>query len=345
MADMGDKIKIGILGAGSVTEHYHLPVLKALPEVQIEWICDHVEEKARALAKAYSIPRSFTDLEQCPDVCIALVAIPVGYRNAPIQHMIERGWHILCEKPFAMTLSEHDRILAQASAREVHVGVGLMRRYYQAHLLAKRILQDGIFGEVKELAASEGMRMRGTGRQAGWYLSNRAAGGGVLLETGAHVIDQVFNLFEIQRFQILKSRQHRVKEVDFECHITSTISISNQEDIQFTLSLSFLRDLYNGILIRFPKCTLKLGLLPEDPLTLCAMDGAKLAQLQSPGGAGHVYQAFYLEWEDFIRQCSSGRKSAIAADTARLSTAFIEEAYRQASQANSNPVALEAVRP
>jgi len=338
------EVTIGLFGAGSVTQQYHLPVLRAMPGLRIDWVCDQEVGKARALARSCAAPGAFSDLEQCPDVDIALVAIPVGYRREPLRRMLERRWNLLCEKPFAMTLSDHDQILAQAAAMGVHVGAGLMRRYYQANLLAGKLVREGIFGEIEEVVASEGSRMRGTGRPEGWYLSSRAAGGGVLLETGSHVIDQVFNVLGARGFEILNAWQRQVHEVDFESQVNGTVSTSKQAKIPFALSLSYLNDLRSGISICFRSCSLKLGMSPEAPLVLCDRAGGELSRLQASTGANHVYQAFYLEWEDFIRQVNSGRHSAIDAATARLSTDFIEHAYRRCRAADLHPSLAEAIR-
>lgn len=326
-----DKIKIGILGAGSVVELYHLPVLSNMPNVNISWLCDRVENRAQRLAKVYSISKVYMCIEECTDVDIVLVAIPVGFRREPLQYIFQRGWHVLCEKPFAVSLAEHDAILYQASEIGVQVGVGLMRRYYRTNALAKQLLQVQVFGAVEEVWASEGTRMRGTGREEGWYLSeSKAAGGGILLETGSHLVDQVFTILNVLDFRVQESWQCTFNALDFETRVVSTVATSNQSEIKFTLALSWMKDLYNGIVIRFHTGTLKFGLLPGDRLLLCTRDGLPLAHLEAEKGARHVYQAFYLEWQDFIAQCTSSHKSAISAETARQSTAFIEACYRSA---------------
>src|SRR5713101_7220765 len=143
-------IKVGILGAGNVVKELHLPVLCNMPDVEISWLCDDkVESQARNLSKALA-PSSlvFTRIEDCPDMDIVLVAIPVGFRRDPLRHIFARGWHVLCEKPFAVSLAEHDAILQQAAESRVHIGVGLMRRYYSGNLLARQLIQSGVFGEI-----------------------------------------------------------------------------------------------------------------------------------------------------------------------------------------------------
>ena len=326
------KIKVGILGAGNVVKELHLPVLCNMPDVEVFWLCDKVESQARNLSRALT-PSSqvFTRIEDCPDVDIVLVAIPVGFRRDPLRHIFARGWHALCEKPFAVSLAEHDAILKQASESRVHIGVGLIRRYYSGNLLARRLIQSGVFGEITEVWASQGTRLTRTGRRD-WYQGDAAAaGGGILMETGSHLVDQVFAVLDVSDFTLRECEQRMIDGLDLETRAVGTLATSLQPEIRFTLALSNVRDLYNGVAIRFSRGILKVGVSTDTPI-LCTLTGQPLTHLESEEGAQRVHQAFYLEWRDFIRQCfsSNGYKSAVSADTARQSTAFIDQCYQMA---------------
>ena len=333
------KTKVGILGAGSVVKDFHLSVLFAMPEVEIAWLCDKVESQARTLAQLHAPhPEVFTHIEDCPDVDIVLVAIPVGVRRAPLAHIFERGWNALCEKPFAVSLAEHDAILKQASENGVQVAVGLQRRYYRGNMLARQLLRSGVLGEIKEVGASEGARMTRTGRRD-WYQGDRtAAGGGILLETGAHLVDQLFTVLSVSDFTIQDCRQRTINGLDVETEAVGTLAMSSKSEITFKLVLSNVRDLYSGVDIRFSSCILKLDTAMTSP-SLCDLSGQPFAHLDGKEGAVSAYQALCLEWRDFIRQCHKpgGHKAAISADTARQSTAFIDQCYQLSASAEFQP--------
>jgi predicted dehydrogenase len=335
------KIKIGLLGAGNVVREFHLPVLCATAEAEISWLCDKVEERAQKLSRAHLLSADvFTRVEDCPDVDILLLAIPVGLRNGPLQHAFKRGWNVLCEKPFAVSLAEHDRILKQAADSGVQIGVGLLRRYYRTTLLARKLVVSGVLGDIREVWASQGTRLTRTGRSE-WYQGDlKAAGGGVLIETGSHLVDQLFAVLDVREFAIRDCAQRVIGGIDFETKAAGCLTTPNQSEISFTLALSNLKDLYSGIDIRFSHGVLKLSVSPENPI-LCALDGQPLARLQGEDGAELVSQAFYLEWTDFIRQCldSNRYKSAITADAARQTTAFIDQCYQMARSPSGSPTA------
>jgi len=188
-----------------------------MPEVEVSWLCDKVESQARSLSRALA-PSSqvFTRIEDCPDVDIVLVAIPVGFRRDPLRYIFARGWHVLCEKPFAISLAEHDALLKQAAESRVHIGVGLVRRYYSGNLLARQLIQSGVFGEITQVWASQGARLTRTGRRDWYQGDSAAAGGGILMETGSHLVDQVFAVLEVSDFTLRECEQRMIDGLDLE---------------------------------------------------------------------------------------------------------------------------------
>ncbi len=325
-------IKIGILGAGIVTELYHLPVLRNMPNIEISWLCDKLEDRAQGLAKTHSIPRVYGDIKECTEVDMVLVAIPVGNRREPLEYIFRRGWHAFCEKPFATTCEEHDWVLQQARLSGVEVGVGFMRRFYPGNTMAQDILSHSPFGPIVEIWASEGTRIRGTGREDEWYQgSKEAGGGGVLMESGSHLIDQVFTMCAVDNFMVDSCSLEYRRGLDYEAKVMGTIKLNSGQKCRFGIALSRINDLYNGIMIQFNDAQLRLGVVPDGTLYLCDKKGEALARLDNPErssiGSG-VYGAFYSEWQEFFGQCTSKRPSRVNADSALLTTRFIETCYQ-----------------
>jgi predicted dehydrogenase len=325
----GNLMRIGILGAGGVAKDLHLPALASMPGIDIRWICDKDAQRARHLAKLCSIPTVYSSIEQCSDVDIVLIAIPVGYRASVMETVIERGWHVFCEKPFALTLSECDRYLALAHSKKVQVGVGLVRRYCPALVVARKLVSEQRFGPVLEAWANEGMRTKRTGKEAGFYMFDpHISGGGFLMETGSHLIDQLFTILDIDNFKLEKCTQWKYEGLELGTRATGLAAVKNHGDIKCSFEVSRLDDLCNGIFIRFSKFIMKCGLGFDSQLELSNADGESFAQFKL--GSVTESAAFALEWEDFIEQCISGNPSVVSADTVRNSIATIEQCYENA---------------
>jgi predicted dehydrogenase len=338
------KTKVGLLGAGGVVKDMHLPVLVNMPDVSISWICDKDRQRAAHLSGLFGIPGVHQSLDECADVDIVLVAIPVGYRRDVMKRIYSRGWHAFCEKPFAVTRAEHEQYLTDARAQNVQVGVGLLRRYGPATLMARKIIASGCFGPITAVWASEGFRTKRTGKDSGWYMGDpKVVGGGVLMETGSHLVDQLCTILDVISFNVNSCTQRTLANLEFETRFSGSVSTDRQREIPAAFEVSRLEDLCNGIFIQFSSFIMKCGLFFADPLEIITTDGRTLARLAAEEGAGTLGQALFLEWKDFIEQCMTGKPSYISAETAIQSTALIERCYEIGDKSRANAIETECV--
>ena len=332
------RTRVGIVGAGVVTSGSHLPVLVNMPDVAVEWICDRSLATAQSVARAYGIPRALGDISECPDADVVLVATPVGSRNAVVPQVLERGWHAFCEKPFALSLADHERYIAAARAHGVHIGVAQVRRYARPTASARTLLGHGVLGPVVRVLAADGFRMRGTGRSGGWHMNDRAAGGGVLGEFGSHLIDQVLYILGATGASVRECTQRVHLGLELAASVVADVSAGAGPAIPCGIDVSLLDDLCNGIFIECPNAVLRVGLGFEDTLTLTTKDGERITGFDMHEGAATAIQGFYLEWKDFLRQCRTGEPSAVDAATVTTTTALIE-----AAAAKRRPIADESL--
>lgn len=326
-------MKIGVLGAGGVSRHSHLPIISKMPDARVSWVCDKNKKRALELAGDYKIPSVFTGIEQCTDVDVVLVAVPVGYRQFVMHEIFKKGWHAFCEKPFAAKSDEHDSYLAQAEMHGRQVGVGLVRRYSRSTVMARKLVASGILGPLLRVSANEGSRFKRTGQESGWYMEDPSiVGGGALMETGVHLIDQIFYITGAGGFSVRECSQRKYKGLDFATNAIASISLPNQENVECSVNISWIEDLCNGIFLRFPNCLLKVGLSFEGPLEMMTADGQYLCSINLEEGAATMIQGFFLEWRDFLHQCRTGIESTVSAGSGRDTIAFIETCYMTAKE-------------
>jgi len=322
-------VRIGILGAGGVAEACHLPVLAQMPGVKVAWLCDQYKDRAAQIAREWGVAGAFDDLRRCPDVDAILLAIPVGLRREALALAFERGWHVFAEKPFAASAEEHLGIVQQAARAGVQVGVGLMRRFFRSTGVARRALASEAFGPVLEVWASEAARMGTTGREGSWYQADRAAaGGGVLIETGSHTVDQVFQVLGAESFCGLRAAFTSAGDIDLEARAVANVQRAGAaRAIPVHFVVSRLRDLYTGVVIRCEHASLRLSADAASPVEVLGPDDRPLCRLEGTEGGTNFYQPFYLEWRAFLEQCRSRVPSLVDAASALLGTRFIEAAY------------------
>ena len=204
--DNHNPIRIGIVGAGVSGGHVHLPVLTANSKILVEWICDLDSTKAKLLAKQFSVSQSFADIEQCPDVDIVALTIPLNARSFAFSVSLEKGWHVLIEKPFAESLKSHLSMLNQAKTAGVQLGVMAQRRAYAQNHMAYELLRSGILGSIQRVWAADSDVERRSGIDGDQWISRtidtNTTTGGFLEEIAWHIIDVVFQVVGAKKITV-----------------------------------------------------------------------------------------------------------------------------------------------
>lgn len=337
------KVRIGLIGAGGVVKDLHLPALSNMSNITIRWICDKDGLRASQLAQLFKIPETYCDLDQCTDVDIVLVAIPVGYRHLVMDRIFERGWHAFCEKPFAVSFEEYGQFLNAARAKDIQVGIALVRRYAPATVLAGKLVRLNHFGPIVKVWADEGLRTKRTGREANFYMFDpKVSGGGVLMETGSHLVDQLCTILDIKGFGFDRCIQKKYHDLEMETIFAGSVSTIHQQDIRCSFAVSKLEDLCNGIFIQYRDFILRCGLGFDSPLELCNLKGESFACLKTEKVSENA--AFSLEWNDFIEQCMTGKPSHLDIESARYSMEIIDLCYKQAESINVFENAFEGLK-
>ena len=153
--------------AGINFDHMHMgDLLRQVhthPNAEIVGIC-HTERAAMDGAIAnFSIPddRVFTDYRECmekskPDVVILCPA--TADHAVWTEKIAPFGVHILMEKPFAASLADADRMVAAMAGTGKQLAINWPLRWYPSHVTAKRLLDEGVIGDLIEVHYYDGNR-------------------------------------------------------------------------------------------------------------------------------------------------------------------------------------------
>ena len=151
------KYKVGIVGAGGVTE-LHFVGYKDHPErIEITALCDPNPEALHARADKSGVPQRFTDLQdfiQNSGIDVAIVCTPTSIRKQIIFPLIEAGLPVFVEKPFSDTLSEATEITEKAKKHGVAVSVNQNFRRHFPFELVKEKVAEGLIGKVTSIIFS-----------------------------------------------------------------------------------------------------------------------------------------------------------------------------------------------
>ena len=188
---MKDILNVGLIGCGWIADGKHLPTLTQQPDVKIVALCDIIAQRAYDLAKKYqlgdvAVYEDYTELVARADIDVVYICTPNPLHCEMACSALENGKHVFVEKPLACTKKECDKIIELSKKSGKLVTVGFQRRYFPAHILAKKMCDSGEMGEIY-YAKAQGTRYRGTPNW-GEYITGKN-GGGVFIDGVPHSLD------------------------------------------------------------------------------------------------------------------------------------------------------------
>jgi predicted dehydrogenase len=178
-------LKVVCVGAGWATRERHLPALTAEPRVEVIGIVDSHAERAEKAARAFKLPRWGSSLDE-PWVeqaeCLTIGAPPLEHARL-IGTALDRGWHCLTEKPFALPVEEAGRLVrrAQDTGRVVCVVHNFQFSRSGARLFD--LVETGRLGRIEAVYAFQLSNPRR--RLPQWY---QALPGGLFLDESPHLL-------------------------------------------------------------------------------------------------------------------------------------------------------------
>jgi predicted dehydrogenase len=190
------RIKVAVLGCGSIAKHRHIPEFAGNPNVELVAFCDIVIERAKAYAEKYG-GRAYADYRELlaaekPDA--VSVCLP-NHLHAPATiAAAEAGAHVLVEKPMAGNREEAEAMIEAARKNGVWLMVAHNQRLMPPHVKAKEILDSGILGRVLSFRTSfghpgpEGWSVDG---RNSWFFDKPRAIMGAMGDLGVHKSDLI----------------------------------------------------------------------------------------------------------------------------------------------------------
>lgn len=141
------KLKVGTIGLRAG----HPRQWEGSPLVETHGVCDVDEALLASVAEgcdADIVSTDYRNLVSCPDIDIIFVASPDQFHCEHACAAARAGKHVLCEKPMVMTLAECEAVVDSADAEGVKFLVGQVCRFAPGFVMAKRLIDQGMIGEL-----------------------------------------------------------------------------------------------------------------------------------------------------------------------------------------------------
>ena len=241
---MGKKLRAGVIGTGIIGKH-HLAAYQGIADAEVVAVCDVNEESARAAAQQFGVPNVFTDYKQLlkmdeidsVDVCLPNVL------HCPVTcDALKAGKHVYCEKPFANSAAEANKMLKTAGECDKLLAMQLGTLFSKEARAAKRLIEAGHLGKLYYAKASY-YRRRGRPFVDGYatpiFVQKQHAGGGALPDMGVYHLGLMMYLLDnpviesvtASTFQEIDMDEGRRKSAGYDVEEFATAFVRFQGDL------------------------------------------------------------------------------------------------------------------
>ena len=190
---MKDKIKVAVIGCGSIANGAHIPAYMASEHAEIKYFCDIIPQKADAAVEKYGCGKAIYDYHEIlddPDLDSVSVCTHNDMHSIIAIDFMRHGKDVLCEKPAARILSEALEMEKVSYETGRILSIGVCNRYSNSVNKIKKMIEEGKLGEVYHVYASFRAH-RSIPGLGGDFTTFAVSGGGALIDWGVHYLDLI----------------------------------------------------------------------------------------------------------------------------------------------------------
>lgn len=213
---------LAIIGYGGMGRA-HASYTQTHESLTLLGIYDIAEEPcAVAEANGLYVYPSFEAVLADPRVDLVTVAIPNHLHKDICIRAMEAGKNVICEKPVALNHGQLEEMIQAAEANHVVFTVHQNRRWDPDFRTAKHIVQSGLLGNTFRIES----RVHGSRGIPGDWRNMKECGGGMILDWGVHLLDQLLQINE-GKIRSVYATVSYVTNTDCDDGFTATITFDD----------------------------------------------------------------------------------------------------------------------
>ncbi len=190
---MNSPLRVGLLAYGAIG-HEHNQAVAATEGLTLTAVCDTNPERIAAAQELAPEIAAFGDATLMLDsglIDIVVISTPPNSHYSWAKEALQRGIHVVLEKPMALTAAECDELIALAAEKNLTLVVYQNRRFDRDFVTMRRLIEGGAIGEPFAFESFVG----GYSRPCDYWHSMSDVSGGAIFDWGSHYLDQILNLF------------------------------------------------------------------------------------------------------------------------------------------------------
>ncbi|MGH7143660.1 MAG: Gfo/Idh/MocA family protein [Planctomycetota bacterium] len=186
---MAKKIRLGLIGCGGNMRNAHVPRFKNHPGLTLSAVCDPSEEALKLIVEKYGSPvPQFTDYRKMlkeAELDAVMISTPHNQHFPQAKLALERGLHVLVEKPLVIESRHAKALLALSKRKKKILHVSYQRHHLAVYRHLRALVANGTIGKIQ---AFNGYVTQNWIRAGGWRKDPVASGGGMFMDTGSHLV-------------------------------------------------------------------------------------------------------------------------------------------------------------
>lgn len=249
-------------------------------------VCDIDSNKAEQLASTYQVPY-FTDLATMlasfENADLLAICTPNGLHAIHTISGLEKGLHVVCEKPMALFKKDAELMMDAAQIANKKLFVVKQNRLNPPVAFLKSLLEEERLGKIYSVQLTCCWN-----RDAAYYENNwhgtKKLDGGTLFTQFSHFVDLLYWMFgDVEKLSALCKNSAHQHTIEFEDNGVVALAFNNGiiGSIHFTVN-TYLKNVEGSLLVIGEKGTVKIGGQYLNELTYCLVEG--LAAPDLPAG-------------------------------------------------------------
>jgi predicted dehydrogenase len=244
--------KITMLGTGLIGMFYTMTLHANRGRDRVAMVYSRSEERAKAFAAEWDVPRYSTDLAEAindPETTVVVIGLPNHLHEEAVRLSVQAGKAVLCTKPLGRTAAEAKRMLDMVEQAGLFGGYLEDLAYTPKTLKAVQSVRNGALGKVLWARSRE----THPGPHSDWFWDKEQSGGGAIIDLGCHCIEISRNFIgkDVRPVEVMCWADTQVHPIDAEDSAVGLVRYANGAIGQFEVSWTFrggmdLRDEVSG---------------------------------------------------------------------------------------------------
>ena len=227
-------LRIGIIGAGRIGKVHLESISYHVKNAVVTAIADpFMNDETRAFCEGFGVENIYTDYKKIieDETIDAVLVCSSTDTHAPISiEAINAGKHVFCEKPDAVSVEEAVRMNEAAKKAGKLFTVHQNRRWDVDFLAIKSIIESGEIGDTINIES----RVHGSRGIPSDWRCHKPYGGGMILDWGVHLIDQMLQLIPDEKIVRIYNENTNITtdEVDDGFHLMMTFESGKRATVE-----------------------------------------------------------------------------------------------------------------